>query len=53
MNNSLTLDLVSIEELSTLDMNAILGGTTNPIIMDTTPTTGIITAVWFDTGIRA
>lgn len=52
MNNASILDLVSIEELSTLDMNAILGGTTDPIITDPGPTTGIITAVWFDTGIR-
>lgn len=52
MNNALTLDLISIEELSTFDMDSIIGGTTNPIIVDPGPTTGIITAVWFDTGIR-
>jgi hypothetical protein len=51
MNNALTLDLVSIEELSTVDMNAIFGGTTDPIVVDN-GNTGIITAVWFDTGIR-
>ncbi len=52
MNNTLTLDLISIDELSTLEMDSILGGTTVPIVVDPGPTTGIITAVWFDTGIR-
>jgi hypothetical protein len=51
MNNTLTLDLVTLDELSTFDMNAILGGNTDPIVVDNGGT-GIITAVWFDTGIR-
>ncbi len=52
MNNALTLDLVNIEELSTLEMDSILGGAVNPIVMENNPVVGIITAVWFDTGIR-
>ncbi len=51
MNNASILDLVSIEELSAIDMNAILGGTTDPIVVED-GNSGIITAVWFDTGIR-
>ncbi len=51
MNNALTLDLISIEELSAFDMDSILGGTTDPIVVES-GNSGIITAVWFDTGIR-
>ncbi len=52
MNNTLTLDLIDIEELSTLEMDSIFGGAANPIIMADEHATSIITAVWFDTGIR-
>ncbi len=52
MNDTLTLDLISIEELSTLEMDSILGGAVNPIVMEKNLKAGIITAVWFDTGIR-
>ena len=52
MNNTLTLDLISIDELSTLEMDSIIGGATNPIVVADEHATGIITAVWFDTGIR-
>ena len=52
MNNTLTLDLINIEELSTFEMNSILGGNTNPIVVANEHATSIITAVWFDTGIR-
>ena len=44
------LELVNVEELSTLDMNNVLGGDTEPIVVDT-GSTGII-SLWMDTGIR-
>ena len=44
------LDLVNVDELSSIDMNAFLGGDTSPIIIDNGSTN--IISLWMDTGIR-
>lgn len=50
MKNTSLHDLVNIEDISTFDMNTLLGGDTNPIVVDN-GSTGII-SLWMDTGIR-
>ncbi len=50
MKYASVLDLVNVEELSEFDMNTVLGGDTEPIVVDT-GSTGII-SLWMDTGIR-
>lgn len=52
MNDTLTLDLISIDDLFISEIDTILGGAMNPIITEFKPIGGITTAVWFDTGIR-
>ena len=51
MNNTLTLDLIDIEELSTLEMDSIFGGAANPIIMADEHATSIITTLFLYTTI--
>ncbi len=52
MNDILTLDLISIDDLFTSEIDSILGGAMNTIVTEYKPIGGITTAVWFDTGIR-
>ena len=44
------LELTNVEELSSIDLNNVFGGDTDPIIIDN-GSTGII-SLWMDTGIR-
>ncbi|MFN8360010.1 MAG: hypothetical protein U0264_08845 [Candidatus Kapaibacterium sp.] len=50
MKHTSLLDIVNVEDLSALEMNTLLGGDTDPIVVDN-GSTGII-SLWMDTGIR-
>jgi hypothetical protein len=50
MKYASVLDLVNVEELSTIELNNVLGGDTAPVVVDNGSTA--IISLWMDTGIR-